>query len=63
MPQEGDERLLHQSQTILKRNNLTEFPPDFLSNLDQIQLRTSTLPTPDIESAIIDMPALIELPD
>jgi hypothetical protein len=32
---EGDERLLHQSQTILKRKNLAKFPPEFLQSLSQ----------------------------
>ena len=51
MPQEGDERLLHQSQTVLKRNNLSEFPPEFLNNLDAIQLKTTSL-HPVTENAI-----------
>jgi hypothetical protein len=45
IPQEGDERLLHQSQTVLKRNNLNDFPTEFLNHLDQdsVQLKTSGL--------------------
>jgi hypothetical protein len=46
MPQEGDERLLHQSQTVLKRHNLEGFPKDFLAQLtpeEPAKLNTSAL--------------------
>lgn len=62
MPQEGDERLLHQSQTILKRNNLEEFPEEFLSQLkpeQPAQLNTSTLQQP----AQISEQETLSLPD
>jgi hypothetical protein len=49
LPEEGDERLLHQSQTVLKRENLDEFPPEFLQNLNRTEpvlLGTVTQSTP-----------------
>lgn len=66
MPQEGDERLLHQSQTVLKRNNLEEFPAEFLNQLDTqapAQLRTSSLtPTENTNPMPNRLPPL-SLPD
>ncbi|KAH0358938.1 hypothetical protein KCU65_g10168, partial [Aureobasidium melanogenum] len=46
MPKEGDERLLHQSQTVLKRENLPDFPPELIEQSDMsapAQLRTTAL--------------------
>jgi hypothetical protein len=62
MPQEGDERLLHQSQTVLKRHNLEGFPEDYLSqlNLDEpVKLKTSALQT----TAPTPAPEPLSLPD
>jgi hypothetical protein len=39
LPEEGDERLLHQSQTIIKRNNLSEFPQKFVDSLRENTLQ------------------------
>ena len=66
MPQEGDERLLHQSQTVLKRNNLAEFPSEFRDQLkvqENLQLKTANLPlTTDLAASLSAVPSLL-LPD
>jgi hypothetical protein len=68
MPQEGDERLLHQSQTVLKRNNLKDFPTEVLSQLETqtpALLKTSALaPAPDEEiDTDLDNLLPLSLPD
>ena len=65
LPREGDKRLLHQSQTILKRSNLEDFPAEFIAQLDsqqkyaKLRLATtstnqSTIPAPN--SPLLSLP-------
>jgi len=61
LPEEGDERLLHQSRVVIKRENLEGFPEDYLSQLqhDTLQMKATNqsrsrrvrfqLPEPDLE--------------
>ena len=71
LPEEGDERLQHQSQTVIKREMLQDFPEEYLNQLQNQELlvkATSTwdrrvrfvLPDSDESATDSDTPALPE---
>ena len=60
LPKEGDERILHQSQTVLKRNNLEGFLTEFIEQLnnqqDRTQLKTLALNNNPDASPLLALP-------